>query len=509
MTKAREDLLDILKGSKVVPLSGRHLTAATCQRFNYRVRKNLKGEWEQVAVYTNPLGAPVYLKIRNTGLDGHAKAFYAVGDNVDALLFGQHLCGSGRKFLIVTEGEIDCMSVSQVFDHRYAVVSIPNGAAEAAKAVAKHLAWINSFDKVVLCFDMDPVGRKAAEASAKLLPPGKAYVAILGEKDPSEYLQKENEEALIQAINNAQPYRPDGILDARQLTERCLNPIISGLPWPWQFLTEWTYGRRDGEVYIWGGGTGIGKTDFLAEVVASTITGRAHSGEEYQPEGCAVFSYETGPAPLKKSIAGKIYRRRFHIPNEDDSAPSWTHDELVQAMAAMDTTYWNKGGKLFINDSYGAADWESVRDRIRFLVHAEGIKHAFVDPLSALVVGAEDERKDLDELILQASSLSQELSIKIYIASHLSRPEGKSHEEGGHVSLKHFRGSNGIVMFASFVLGLERDQQAENQDERTKTVVRCLKDRYTGNSVGKTKALYYDTLSGSLDVPASVDNAIG
>lgn len=508
-TAADPSVAQVLAGCKVVPIRTRKLTAATCARFEYVVRQNIKGEYERIAVYRNSIGQPVYLKVRNTGTDGTKKDFYSIGDNHDAELYGQHLCGSGRKLLIVTEGEDDCHAVSQVFDHRYAVVSVPNGAAEAHKAIAKHLQWINTFDKVVLCFDMDEPGRLASQKTAQLLPPGKAFVAILQGKDANELLINGKEVELQQAIYNARPYRPDGVVDARDLTERCLNPVVTGLPWPWPFLTEWTYGRRDGEVYVWGGGTGIGKTDFLAEVIASTLTGVTHGGQAYTPEGFGCFVYETGPVQLKKAIAGKIAHRRFHIPQREDEVRTWTDEELRAVLRDMDQMYWGRGGRLFINDARGACDWDALKDRVRFLVHSEGIKHVAIDPLSALVLQAEDERRFLDALIMQAAQLAQELQIKIYIASHLTRPDnGSSHEEGGHVALRHFRGSNGIVMFTDYVIGLERDQQADDVSERCKTVVRCLKDRYTGNSVGMTKALYYDTLTGMLDVPYSPDNIL-
>src|ERR1019366_4641097 len=43
-SSTQSQLSDLLHLSKVVPLTKRHLTADTCQRFNYRVRQNLKGE---------------------------------------------------------------------------------------------------------------------------------------------------------------------------------------------------------------------------------------------------------------------------------------------------------------------------------------------------------------------------------------------------------------------------------------------------------------------------------
>lgn len=498
------ELEEYLAPAKAHPLKSRGITQATCARWNYLVKKAPSGEFLQLAVYHNPKnGQPETCKTRYED-----KSFTWQG--APALrgkhLYGQHLWSAGGRSLTVTEGEIDALTVSQCFDHKYPVVSIPNGAAQAAKAIAQNLEWVNSFQKVVFMFDMDQPGMEAAQECAALLPPGKAFIARLPDKDPNELLKKGQGDRITKAFWDAEPYRPDGIMDARTLTAQCLNPVVSGIPWPWKFLTKWTYGRRPGEVYIWGGGTGIGKTDFAAEVIGCTLTGTSRDNQTFVPEGFGCFTFETGPVQLKKQIAGKLAQRRFHIPNSEEQAFGWTQEELESIMARMDGPIWDAGGKLFINNSRGKADWEAVADRTRFLRHAEGIKHFLVDPIAALVVNSEDERKDLDAIILSASALSIELGVSIYFASHLTRPDtGPSHEEGGRVTLKHFRGSNGIAMFADYCFGLERNQQADTPQEKLKTVVRSLKDRYTGNSVGMTQAVHYDQLHGTLDTPREVE----
>lgn len=494
------ELQRLLDEATVRALPSRGLTQATCEAWDYSTRQNSRGEWEQLAVYRDEHRQIVGIKLRNIGVDGQGKAFSWVG-SAKSQLYGRHRCGSGGRMLTILEGEIDTLTVSQCYALKFDVVGVPNGAAEAAKCVAKNLEWINTFDKVIFGFDMDAPGREAAIECAKLLPPGKAFIASWDGKDPNEMLKAGKAEAITRAIWNAKAYRPDGIIDARDLTAICLDPVVVGIPWPWEFMTNWTYGRRGKEVVTIGAGTGIGKTDALYEIIACTLDGHTKYGAVFDPEACAVFGYEAGAATTKKAIAGKLARRRFHIP-QDDSGASWTTEELRQTMADMDGPIWDSGGKLFINDSFGAADWKAVVERSRYLVHAEGIKHVFVDPISALVTGEEDERKLLDKLVLEASSLAVELDITVYLMSHLTRPGmGASHEEGGHTRLNQFRGSNGIGMFSHFVFGLERNQQAEDERERCETRWRSLKDRYTGNSLGKTHTLIYDVLAGTLDEP--------
>ena len=56
------------------------------------------------------------------------------------------------------------------------------------------------------------------------------------------------------------------------------------------------------------------------------------------------------------------------------------------------------------------------------------------------------------------------------------------------------------------MFGMERNQQAEDEDERQRTVFRVLKDRYTGQSTGKTFILAYDRDTGLLSEDVSEDD---
>ncbi len=500
---ASEEVVQALASATPRLIKSRGISQETCERNDYLVRQNSRGVYEQLAVYKDDRGTPLWIKVRTVDEDGK-KDFYTIPshDTTDDL-YGFHRFSPGGKKLTIVEGELDRLTVDQCYSGKWPVVSVPKGAAHAAKAIAKNLEKINTFEQVIFGFDMDEPGQDAAIACAKLLPPGKAFIVHwTGGKDANEMLLKGLSEQITKDIWQARPYRPDGIIDARDLTEICLEPVVWGIPWPWRQLTEFTYGRRNAELYVIGAGFGIGKSDFLAEIIASTISGKTKEGTEYEPEGCAVFAYEAGAATTKKQIAGKLGGRRFHIP-QDDSPMSWTREELVATMQDMDQRMWGNGGKLYINDSKGCADWDTVKDRARYLAHAEGIKHFFVDPISAMVEednGDADERKFLDHMVREAAKLALELDAKVYLSSHLTRPkDGPSHEEGGQVRGNQFRGSNAIGMFTDFVLGEERNTQADSDAERCVATVRIVKDRYTGNSTGKTMSLVYDVLTGSLD----------
>ena len=76
----------------------------------------------------------------------------------------------------------------------------------------------------VLFFDNDEPGRKAVEEAASVLLQGRVFIARMDKfKDASDALQAKVD-TLKRAMWNASPYRPDGIVDARNLLELVTTP---------------------------------------------------------------------------------------------------------------------------------------------------------------------------------------------------------------------------------------------------------------------------------------------
>lgn len=462
----------------------------TVKKADYRVYLNSKGEAIHVAVYHDEDGRPVDAKIRNAGKDGTGKDFAWAGSAKDKPLGNlRNLPPAGKK-VVVVEGEKDGLSMMQLLTH-VPVVWVPNGAGpQTKKDMARYAERLSRFDEVVLCFDPDEAGRTGMKECARLFPPGKVSLANLPSgMDVTELVQAGRAKDATGPVFHPEPFRPDGIVSAASLVGLALSPTQTGLSFGMKEVDAWTYGWRDGEVIVLGAGTGIGKTDFEMQVCASLIKPAADGGAETP---CACFNYEASPVSTLKGIAGKIWERRFHIPGDH----LWSENELRAAMDYLT----EKCAKLFINDHFGATDWDAVVERSRYLAQAEGVKRVFVDPMAALVAAVEDERKGLDRLMAESKSVCEGEGLGMWFNSHLARPaEGKSHEEGGRVTLRNFRGSGAIAMWPSFVFALERNQQGD-EEERAVTTLRVLKDRFTGDSTGKTLPLRYNVLTGMLEV---------
>ena len=244
-------------------LTKRMLSEETCRKFQYSVGR-VKGKMAQIAPYRKAKGGDICAqKIRFAN-----KEFITTGSFDKVGLFGKHLWGEGGKRVVITEGEIDCMTVSQLQGNKWPVVSLPCGAQAAPKAIKDNLEWLLTFEEIVILFDMDEVGRKASVEAAELLPLGLAKIAELPLKDPNEMLLAGKGQEVINAIWNAKEYRPDGIVDIDELIEEIEKPVEWGLPWFLPTLTNYTYGRQYGAIYGFGAGTGVGKTDLFTQQMA-------------------------------------------------------------------------------------------------------------------------------------------------------------------------------------------------------------------------------------------------
>lgn len=454
-------------------LEARKLTEETCAKWRYE-HGQYKGKPCHIANYYSLDRELVCQKLRFPD-----KTFAILGDAKRMTLYGQWLWRDGGKMVVVTEGEIDALSVSQVQGNKWPVVSIPNGVQSAKKSLQASLEWLEKFESIVLMFDNDEHGRKAAQECAQLFTPGKCKIATLARKDANDHLKAGEERAIIDAMWGAKEYRPDGIVTLDDVRAELLKAVEMGRPWVYETLTKETYGRRDGEIYFIGAGTGVGKTDFLTEQIAFDLT--------HLKVPCGVIFLEQKPVETLRRIAGKIAERRFHVPGA-----GWTQEELLAAVAQLE------GKGLYLYDHFGATDWDIIRSRIRFLVVSKGCKHIYLDHLTALAADAEDERKALESIMADLGGLTQELQFVLHGVSHLATPEGKPHEEGGRVMIRHFKGSRAIGFWSHFMFGLERDQQNEDERVRQTTVFRILKDRYTGQATGKTFLLGYDVERGRL-----------
>lgn len=465
---------------EIVALRARKITEETTRKFQYRVGQ-YGGNTTQFALYVEKDGSPCGQKTRDKD-----KNFFVLGDLKKALLYGQQLWAPGGKRVVITEGEIDCMTVSQLQGNKWPVVSLKRGSKSAKKDIQEQLEWLCTFDEVVLMFDMDEPGQLAVAEAAPLFPPGKCKVASLPFKDANECLLEGKGDAVIQAIWQAREYRPDGILAGDEITlEELLQPI-DGYDLPYPLLNEMLMRLRAGELTLLTAGSGIGKSTFAREIAFHLH--QAHGltiGNVYLEEN------------VKKTAQGYIAIHN-NVPlgrlrKEPDLLSKEQWDKSLEEIIHK---------RMFFYKHFGSMESDNLLGKLRYMRVALGCDFVVLDHISIVVSGAEGsgqgERKDIDVLMTNLRSLVEETGLGIIAIVHLRQPEGAPHEEGGRVTLSQLRGSGSLKQLSDNVIALERDQQGDNKNS---SKVRVLKCRETGET-GEADTLDYDRETGRMVVGA-------
>ena len=459
----------------VKELSSRKIDLNTVQKFNYGTAMH-NGKVCQVANYYNSDRELVAQKLRYSD-----KSFQWLGDAKQATLFGQQLWGSKGKMIVVTEGELDALSVSKLWNNKFPVVSIKTGAAGAKKDIQKELEWLENFDSVVLCFDQDDAGKKAAAECAKLFSPNKAKVCSLPLKDASDMLVAGKHKELTDCIWSAKAYRPDGIVCGTDLWDSISQEDnYVTVDYPFQSLNIKTHGLRKGELVTITAGSGVGKSSFCRHVALHLLQKDFKVG---------YIALEESIKRTSLGIMGVSLHKPLHLTREGVEDDTLRH--------TYNTTVGN--GNFYLYNHFGSTVADNLISKIRYLAKACSTDFIILDhlhmALSSLGDGhTNDERKLIDYTVSVLRTLVEETGIGLILVSHLRRSEGdKGWEDGKSVTMNALRGSASIGQLSDMIISMQRDLQA---DDNT-TQVNILKNRFSGET-GHACNLHFDLETGCL-----------
>tara|TARA_E500000178_G_scaffold154279_1_gene154080 strand:+ start:4325 stop:5974 length:1650 start_codon:yes stop_codon:yes gene_type:complete len=482
-SKNEYEVSDYLKQSNYAEIIDRNIREQTCKRYGVTVKMDSVGNiTNHYYPYHDKQGAKIATKTRYTKL----KEFSLQGNTKLSGLFGEHLFNK-NKYIIITEGELDCLSAYQMFKtDRYEtpVVSIKNGITSAVKDIKGSLDWLEQFNNVIINFDNDEQGREGALKVAELFSPGKCKILHLpnGYKDASDCLSKNKIQVYTKAFWDAKLYAPDGIINANILFDEITKPTLkSFVQYPFEGINKLTYGIRPSELITFTAGSGLGKTQVMREIVHHMIKSTT--------DNIGLLMLEETPVITSKGLMSVEANQRLHLPD--------VHVSKEEMKTYFDATVGT--GRVFMFDHFGSNSIDNIVSRVRYLAKGLDCKYIIIDHVSIIVSDQShgDERRALDEIMTRLRTLVQETGVSMIVVSHLRRPDGKGHEEGAATSLSQLRGSASIGQLSDMVIGLERDAQNDDPEIRNTTRVRVLKNRFAGLT-GPCCNLQYDVDTGRL-----------
>jgi twinkle protein len=488
-------------------LKDRGISRDTCEFFDVKVVDGV-----YVFNYKDSKGQIKAQKVRNVD----QKRFSWLGSPKETGLFGADKFKGGNTITIVG-GEFDAMAFREMAGD-YPVVSVKNGE-NTLKDIKENLDYFKNFKKVYICLDNDKTGREYATKYADLFPVGKAKIVTLRHfKDPNDYLLNGAKKQFLDCWWAAVDYTPAGIEAANAGGFESLFDDVDNLqlfPFPFDGLNAMCFGIRFSEMVTLVSGSGVGKSANVGEI--------AYKLHMETDEKVGMLMLEEAPRktrlrmmslylnkPLHLTLLGRLKGKFDFLDRvlsklfKNKEAYEWKEETKVELKDAWDNVIEKKAPdgeqKLWFFNHFGSNGIDTIVNRIDAMVTGLGCKFIFLDHISIVVSDQEnaDERKALDELATKLRTLVERRNFGLIIVSHLRRPNGKPHEEGGETSLADIRGTAGIGQLSDIVIGFERNGQHSDEYLRNVTLMRVLKNRFAGFT-GPAAAVWYNGETGRLE----------
>ena len=467
-SKISQEDLDEIMSLECRGWKERKLTKKTCEKFGVRSRFDENGDLYSQYYPMTKKGEVVGFKQRILPKDfskpvGNTKA------NND--LFGQSVWEAGGKYLAITTGECDCLALAQVLntirdgnEYWTPVVSVTAGDGSIIKQLKNNFEFINSFDKVVLMFDMDEAAQKYVNEAARLLNPGKAHIAKLPLKDPNDMLVQNRVSELRTAFFKAERFSPVDVCTLGQLWEEFEHSVEDDIiPLPPQFseLADLMGGGpAAGEVTVIGALTSVGKSTVLNNMVYHVAT--------HTPKRVGLMYLESSPREIVRSF--------LSIHTEQNLALQKYSEMDMEKLKVQFQDMIGRDDKIVtVNHNGSFTSVEQMFEKIRWLVKGMGCELVVVDPLQAAVPS--NENNVIDSFMDSLLKLAKETMASIVVVSHMKKPDDDKPHAVSEYSLK---GSSAINQIAFNTILMSRDKVNKNEKIRNSTKLTLVKCRRTG-----------------------------
>jgi twinkle protein len=217
---------------------------------------------------------------------------------------------------------------------------------------------------------------------------------------------------------------------------------------------------RPGEVSIWAGVNGHGKSMFLSQVALDLC---------YQGERCMIASFEMKPV------------RQMHRMSRQASGSNMPSREFLEVFHQ-----WTDE-RLWIYDHVGAVEWRKVIAVMRYCVEHFGITQFVIDSLMKCVKGEDDYNAQKD-FVNELCAFAQAHNVHVHLVHHVRKGESE-HKAPGKFDIK---GAGAITDQVDNVFIVWRNKAAEETPgpDMPGCILACEKQR-NGEYEGKL-AFWFD-----------------
>ena len=369
--------------------------------------------------------------------------------------------------VLITEGEFDAMAC---FQSGYSnVVSIPSGVDDYNWIDNCH-EFIEKVDEFIIWGDNDKAGRKFQEELATKLEDKKCRIVepIEGINDANELMYVKNEQAVLNAILEAEQPPIEGVIrlaDVEYTDEDDEEAVTTGF----NKLDRYLSGFGMGQVSIWTGENGSGKSTVLGQVLIESINA-----------GYNVCAF-SGELPKKKfrnwierQLAGKNY---IHSYINDYNATKYSVDRDIREY--MGKWFYDKF-YLFDADKT-RVDADKVLNRFKQAAKRYDARVFLIDNLIKMNLDKNNYYAAQSDFIDKCSVFAHKYNAHIHIVAHPRKTN-----QG--VTKMDISGSGDITNLADNVILVVNT--SKNKKKTHDAEIGLLKDRWNGNAGIKVKLLF-------------------
>ena len=424
-------------------LASRGISAETGKKYNITTQAN--NDNILVFPFYDENGVLQSVKYRNAkfrkGIDKNKEWFEA---DTKPILFGMNHC-NGFDRLIITEGQLDSLSVADCgIDN---AVSVPTGAM-GFTWVQHCWSWITKFKEIVVFGDYEHGSMSLLDPLRQRLPNRILSVRLcdyLGEKDANDILRKFGKQAIITAVENAEPLKLSNVKDLS--TVKAVD--INELPKIRTNITDIDRligGLVMGQVILLTGKRGDGKSTFMSQLICEALD---------QGESVFVYSGELADYHFKRWLDYQLAGNKNIIESRNIYGdPVYTLPNSV----IEKINHWYAGRAYIYDNSYvsdDSSELESITDTIEGVIRQYGVKLVCIDNLMT----AMDVVERQDNLYLAQSNfvgklkkIAVRLNVAIILVAHPRKSNGQD------FSNDDVSGSSDITNKVDVVMSYKKDE---------------------------------------------------
>lgn len=436
----------------------------------YEIKTDKRDDNKLVFPFYDDAGDLVFVKYRFIEKpEGVGKEFCE--KNCRAILFGMKQCNLDKKNLIITEGQIDSLSVATAgFEN---AVSVPLGK-NGFTWIPHCWDWLKQFDSITVFGDLengkmsllDEIRRRFTWMRVKAV----REEDYQGCKDANEILQKYGADAVRNAVNHAQPLmskrvlklsqvkRPDAKMRLQTGIAELDNTLSGGLPF--------------GYLHILTGKRGEGKSTFGTMLVKAAIE-----------QGYPVFIYS---GEMDNGDVQEVIDRQIAGPHKirDKSNGQGPYPVYDMEKADVDRIHTWYDDFAFIYDSSELDEESEETDLIETIetyIVQFGCKFILVDNLMTgidLVQVDNAEKYQKQEIFCKRlARLARRYNIIVLLVAHKRKDNVKYVTDENDDVL----GSSEITNLAGAVISYGRPKANEDGETAEGRIIKVTKERVEGH----------------------------